>query len=588
MTDDLGYNHETEVVIEEPETREPETPALSSLSDRILFGVDNGTFAQGPEPNPGSPIDATTNKLPNWDGPFGDGWTAEWIDDPDYPSGHGVRLSKAVADVDDEVYFEQAVGVGGDFYQAIGNAVRLSTAKTTVAVGTSIFSKVALQYLDADDNPVGNATSGTGSGSSPDLAVAWGHAATGASPPTNAAKLRIRIGFVVLIAATPGPFVGELASVRNDYAKGWVQFAELDDPTSYAAGLGYQDDGTLVLGGDGATRQIAVPEVASASTPPSGKYAIYGKSGDSRLYGKNDVGTERQLDLTAAEIAADSALTGAFIAKSFLDAKGDLISASADNTPAKLTVGANDTILMADSAQTAGLKWVAPATPVAIGTANAEGTSDDFARGSHVHAHEAAHIAHDTLWDAKGDLVTGSGADTAVKTSVGADDTILMADAAASGGVKWVAAGTPSTQAFGDAATVGTSDTFTRGDHKHAMPATPSTPLVASEIGPTLAADTNDWNPTNLSTSTFISVGQSGAGNWKLTGIVAQATGRRITLYNATGNTLTLRNQNAGSSALNRFVCPGNVDLVMPALACRDIVYSTQAGGFWMVLGAVA
>lgn len=34
---------------------------------------------------------------------------------------------------------------------------------------------------------------------------------------------------------------------------------------------------------------------------------------------------------------------------------------------------------------------------------------------------------------------------------------------------------TPSTQAFGDAATVGTPDTLARGDHKHAMPANPVT-----------------------------------------------------------------------------------------------------------------
>jgi hypothetical protein len=50
-----------------------------------------------------------------------------------------------------------------------------------------------------------------------------------------------------------------------------------------------------------------------------------------------------------------------------------------------------------------------------------------------------------------------------------------MADSAQTTGLKWVASATPSTQAFGDAAAVGTADTFTRGDHKHAMPADPVT-----------------------------------------------------------------------------------------------------------------
>jgi len=42
-------------------------------------------------------------------------------------------------------------------------------------------------------------------------------------------------------------------------------------------------------------------------------------------------------------------------------AKGDLLGASAENTPARLGVGANGTVLTADSAESTGLKWVAPA-----------------------------------------------------------------------------------------------------------------------------------------------------------------------------------------------------------------------------------
>lgn len=55
--------------------------------------------------------------------------------------------------------------------------------------------------------------------------------------------------------------------------------------------------------------------------------------------------------IPATSIAADA------IQKTLIDAKGDLIVGTADNTPGKLSVGSNGKILIADSAQTTGLAY---------------------------------------------------------------------------------------------------------------------------------------------------------------------------------------------------------------------------------------
>lgn len=65
-------------------------------------------------------------------------------------------------------------------------------------------------------------------------------------------------------------------------------------------------------------------------------------------------------DSSQATGVAWAAAGGSGIPETLLDVKGDLIVASAADTAARLAVGADNTILMADSAEATGVKWGTP------------------------------------------------------------------------------------------------------------------------------------------------------------------------------------------------------------------------------------
>jgi hypothetical protein len=79
-------------------------------------------------------------------------------------------------------------------------------------------------------------------------------------------------------------------------------------------------------------------------------------------------------DVTGLQAALD-----AEISASIVDAKGDLIAATANDTVARLGVGANNTVLTADSSTATGLKWATPAggtiSWTQVGTSSATGAS---------------------------------------------------------------------------------------------------------------------------------------------------------------------------------------------------------------------
>ena len=137
-----------------------------------------------------------------------------------------------------------------------------------------------------------------------------------------------------------------------------------------------------------------------------------------------------------ADIPGLSATLAAKMDTTILLAKGDLIAATAAGTAGHVTVGANGTVLVADSTAGTGVAWRA-LTKTDVGLANVDNTSD---------ANKPVSTAQQTALNAKvnlstfttkGDIVAATGSGVIARVGVGADGKVLMADSTAASGVSW-------------------------------------------------------------------------------------------------------------------------------------------------------
>ena len=61
-----------------------------------------------------------------------------------------------------------------------------------------------------------------------------------------------------------------------------------------------------------------------------------------------------------------------YVTKALIDAKGDLVTATANDTPARLAVGSNGQVLVAASGESTGLIWQGPAEVIGIAVSDEE------------------------------------------------------------------------------------------------------------------------------------------------------------------------------------------------------------------------
>ena len=116
-----------------------------------------------------------------------------------------------------------------------------------------------------------------------------------------------------------------------------------------ATELGYLDGVTSAV-------QTQIDSKLATATASSTYQAIVSGVNDTEIGYLDGVTSAIQTQIDS-KIGSASAINPTIV-----DAKGDVIAATAADTVARLAVGANNTVLTADSAEATGLKWAAPSS----------------------------------------------------------------------------------------------------------------------------------------------------------------------------------------------------------------------------------
>jgi len=237
------------------------------------------------------------------------------------------------------------------------------------------------------------------------------------------------------------------------------------------------------------------------TTAATGKFNVEVTQATETQIGGAEVATQVETEAGALDtrMVTPLKLRTATIYKSDFNAKGDLLSATANDTPSILTVGTNGQYLRADSTQPTGLVWdtvsasditVSPAingntdldtilrdaiydvtsantsitvSIAATGLVTLTAVDATTAQKGVVELATAAEVVTGTSTtlvatadgvrtaaiyksdlNAKGDLISATANDTPAILSVGIDGQILTADSTAASGLKWASAGSVS------------------------------------------------------------------------------------------------------------------------------------------------
>jgi hypothetical protein len=143
-----------------------------------------------------------------------------------------------------------------------------------------------------------------------------------------------------LLGGTTGQILSKATNADMDFT--WIN-NDQGDITGITA--------TSPLTGGGTSGSITVG-IQASSTSQSGAVQLTDSTSS----------TSTTTAATPNSVKSAYDLANGAVAKSIVDAKGDLIAATAADTVSRLAIGTNGQVLTADSAEATGIKWATPAT----------------------------------------------------------------------------------------------------------------------------------------------------------------------------------------------------------------------------------
>lgn len=266
-----------------------------------------------------------------------------------------------------------------------------------------------------------------------------------------------------------------------------------------------------------------------------------------------------------------------------LTTKGDLYTYTTEG--ARLGVGADRTILVADSAQTTGLRWAQGITPselpFGVVSATISADTNNYSLAQCVQLRLTATGATRTL---TGIVILGTSAEPVFGelkiTNVGSFSIILAHESALStASNRFVFDGADTVLLPGQNCTLWYDWVVARWRGVDAQTGRQGGQVATAGTltPPDIGADQNDYAPVGVANAAVLRLNATTAIN--ITGLAGGYNGRRVTIVNVGSNQITIVNQSPLSLAANRFFT-GTSDTTLVGGNTASLIYDSTSG-YW-------